>query len=77
MKGVEKMNTYPTTFRHKKRVIKLECVIATWYVVITLFKYFITSNPNIGILLFDLMIDTIIGIVIYQITYIVRKELNL
>lgn len=68
------MNTYPTTLRHKKRVIKWECVIATWYVVITLFKYFITSNPDILRLILDLTIDTCLGILLYHVISLIRKK---
>ena len=68
------MRVNPITSRHKKRVIKWENVITSAYVIITLFKYFITSNPNISILLFDLTIDTILGIVLYQTILILRKE---
>lgn len=68
------MNTYPTTKLHKKRVIKWECVIATWYVVITLFKYFITSNSDIITLICDLSIDSLIGIFVYMLIKEIRKE---
>ena len=60
--------------RHKKRVIKWENVITSAYVIITLFKYFITSNTNILLLLFDLTIDTMLGIMLYQTILILRKE---
>lgn len=67
------MRVYPIK-RHKKRVIKWENVITSAYVIITLFKYFITSNPNILLLLFDLTIDTMLGIMLYQTILILRKE---
>lgn len=68
------MNVYPTTSKYKKRVIKWENVIAIVYTVITLFKYFITSNSNILILLYDLTIDILLGIMLHQIISILRKE---
>lgn len=68
------MNVYPTTSKYKKRVIKWENVITSAYVIITLFKYFITSNLNILILLYDLAIDTLLGIMLHQIISILRKE---
>lgn len=68
------MRVYPIRSKHKKRVIKWENVITSAYVIITLFKYFITSNPNILLLLFDLTIDTMLGIMLYQTILILRKE---
>lgn len=68
------MRVNPITSMHKKRVIKWENVITSAYVIITLFKYFITSNSNISILLFDLTIDTLLGIMLYQTILILRKE---
>lgn len=56
-----------------KKVIKWENVIASFYTIITLFKYFITSNPDIPLLLIDLSIDTILGLVIYFTVYFGRK----
>lgn len=69
------MKFNPTT-RHKKRVIKLENVITSAYVIITLFKYFITSNTNILTLLSDLTIDTVLAILLYQLVLNVRKEVK-
>lgn len=68
------MRVNPITSIHKKRVIKWENVITSAYVIITLFKYFITSNQNILLLLFDLTIDTMLGIMLYQTILILRKE---
>lgn len=68
------MRVNPITSMHKKRVIKWENVINSAYVIITLFKYFITSNQNILLLLFDLTIDTMLGIMLYQTILILRKE---
>jgi len=74
VKGVEKMRVNPTTSKHKKRVIKWENVICSAYAIITLFKYFITSNPNILFLIFDLTIDACLGQLIYKIIYLYRKK---
>ena len=58
----------------KKRVIKWEYVITLIYAIITLFKYFITSNNDILILLFDLLIDTMLGLLIHNIILVIRKK---
>lgn len=68
------MRVNPSRSKHKKRVIKWENVIVSVYTLITLFKYFITSNQNILLLLFDLTIDTMLGIMLYQTILILRKE---
>lgn len=68
------MRVNPIKPIHKKRVIKWENVITSAYVIVTLFKYFITSNQNILLLLFDLTIDTMLGIMLYQTILILRKE---
>lgn len=62
------------TLGHKKIVIKWENVITFGYVLITLFKYFITENYHIPTLLFDLTIDGAIGYLIYIIIYSIRKD---
>lgn len=63
-----------STIKNKKRVIKWENVITTIYITITLFKYFITANQNILILCYDLIIDTCLGVLLYQIISIFRKR---
>lgn len=68
------MRVDPVTSRHKKRVIKWENVIITLYTIITLFKYFITANPDIILLILNLTIDTCLGILIYQVIYSIRKK---
>lgn len=68
------MRVNPIKLIHKKRVIKWENVITSAYVIITLFKYFITSNSNILLLILDLTIDTCLGILIYKIIYDTRKK---
>lgn len=60
--------------KNKKRVIKWENVITLAYVTITLFKYFITPNKFDIILFYDLTMDTLLGIVIHNIIYAIRKE---
>lgn len=67
------MRVYPIK-RHKKRVIKWENVNVSVYTLITLFKYFITYNSNILLLILDLTIDTCLGILIYQAIYDIRKK---
>lgn len=74
MEGVEKMRVNPITSRHKKRVIKWENVTIAWYVIITLFKYFITLNQDILTLLYDLSIDTLVALFLYHTILILRKE---
>lgn len=61
-------------FSKTKKVIKWENVIITFYTIITLFKYFITSNDNILILILDLILDFNLGISIHYIIYIIRKR---
>ena len=68
------MRVNPIRSKHKKRVIKWENVIASAYVIITLFKYFITYNPNILLLILDLTVDACLGILIYQVIYDIRKK---
>lgn len=68
------MRVNPITSMHKKRVIKWENVITSTYVIITLFKYFITTNRNILSLILDLAIDICLGILIYKIIYDIRKK---
>lgn len=68
------MRVNPSRLKHKKRVIKWENVIVSVYTLITLFKYFITYNPNILLLILDLTIDTCLGILIYQVIYDIRKK---
>lgn len=62
------------TLTHKKKVIKWENVITFAYMIITLFKYFITSNLDIINLLIDLSIDTLLGLLIYNLIKAIRKE---
>ncbi len=69
------MRVDPITSRHKKRVIKWENVISIIYATITLFKYFITSNQDIAILIYDLSIDFLLGLFIYNLIKEIRKEL--
>lgn len=69
------MRVTPYTTRHKKRVIKWEYVISTVYIAITLFKYFITSNKDIATLIYDLSIDFLLGLLIYNLIKEIRKEL--
>lgn len=68
------MRVYPVKSDHKKRVIKWENVITSAYVIITLFKYFITSNPNILLLILNLTMDTCLGLIIYKVIYAIRKK---
>lgn len=68
------MRVNPITSMHKKRVIKWENVNVSVYTLITLFKYFITYNSNILLLILDLTIDTCLGILIYQVIYDIRKK---
>lgn len=68
------MRANPITSKYKKRVIKWENVITSAYVIITLFKYFITYNPNILLLILDLTVDACLGILIYQVIYDIRKK---
>ena len=68
------MRVNPITSMHKKRVIKWENVITSAYVIITLFKYFITTNRNILSLILDLAIGICLGILIYKIIYDIRKK---
>lgn len=68
------MDNNITLKKYKKRVIKWENVITSAYVIITLFKYFITTNNDLLILFYDLFIDTFLGIIIYQIILTSRKE---
>lgn len=68
------MRVNPITSKHKKRVIKWENVITSAYVIITLFKYFITSNNDILLLIFDLTIDTCLGVLIYEVILSIRKK---
>ena len=68
------MRVNPIKPIHKKRVIKWENVITSAYVIITLFKYFITSNPNILLLILDLTIDTCLVLLIYEVIYDIRKK---
>lgn len=68
------MRVNPITSRHKKRVIKWENVTIAWYVIITLFKYFITLNQDILTLLYDLSIDTLVALFLYHTILILRKE---
>lgn len=68
------MSNNITLKKYKKRVIKWENVISLAYVIITLFKYFITTNNDLLILFYDLYIDTFLGIMIYQLILTIRKE---
>lgn len=68
------MRVNPIISDHKKRVIKWENVITSAYVIITLFKYFITSNPNILLLILNLTMDTCLGLIIYKVIYAIRKK---
>lgn len=68
------MSNNITLKKYKKRVIKWENVISLAYVIITLFKYFITTNNDLLILFYDLCIDTFLGIMIYQLILTIRKE---
>ena len=68
------MRVNPIISNHKKRVIKWENVIISAYVIITLFKYFITSDPNILLLILNLTMDTCLGLIIYKVIYAIRKK---
>lgn len=58
---------------NKKRVIKWENVILIAYIIITLFKYFMTPNFDILILLYDLTIDSLLALFLYGFILVLRK----
>ena len=52
--------------------IKWENIVILIYIIITMYKYMICNN-NIIILTIDLLLDGILGIIIYDIIKTIRK----